>query len=178
MLTKRVFWLILLLLGGAGSFVYGSLFHSITIYEEKDREVTIAVPVLPGMEEAAAGLPSQTPSPNETENPSPLPAGGAVHEKDPFQAASSGVDHEKDPFHSSLSPADSSELDKNPAETPNEPPPGLEMTSKKVTEKVLEAVVDPEGAIVRDATIGGVTRLADGRLKRTYSGLPPSLCPT
>ena len=156
MLTKRVFWLILLLLAGPAAFVYGSWFHWITIYEEKDREITIDVPNLPGMEGAGTTCPRQRLRRTRRRNRRPLrPA--ADPEKNPFESPPDRADAEQNPFES---------------------PPGVEMTSKKITAKVLEPVVEREGAIVRDVTIGGVVRLADGRLKRTYSGVPPSLCPT
>jgi hypothetical protein len=35
-----------------------------------------------------------------------------------------------------------------------------------------------EPAIIRDATVGGLVRLDSGAIKRTYSGKPPSACPT
>ncbi len=35
-----------------------------------------------------------------------------------------------------------------------------------------------EPAIIRDATVGGLIRLDSGAIKRTYSGKPPSACPT
>jgi hypothetical protein len=35
-----------------------------------------------------------------------------------------------------------------------------------------------EPAIIRDVTVGGLVRLDSGAIKRTYSGKPPSTCPT
>lgn len=35
-----------------------------------------------------------------------------------------------------------------------------------------------EFVIVRDVTIGGLIRLGNGNIKRTYAGQPPALCPT
>ncbi len=54
------------------------------------------------------------------------------------------------------------------------PPPELQ----KVKQKVYVGTQEPELALVRDVTIGGLERLASGELRRTYSGAPPSLCPT
>jgi hypothetical protein len=54
------------------------------------------------------------------------------------------------------------------------PPPGL----TKVKEKVLVTVEEPEWVLIREVTFGGVTLLSSGVLRRTYSGAPPSLCPT
>jgi len=44
----------------------------------------------------------------------------------------------------------------------------------------LDRVVEPEHKLVLEVTRGGVIRLDDGRIKRTYnsSGAPPSGCPT
>jgi hypothetical protein len=53
------------------------------------------------------------------------------------------------------------------------PPP-----SQKLKQKVLVGNDEPETAIVRDVTIGGLVLLSSGELKRTYTGAPPSLCPT
>lgn len=47
----------------------------------------------------------------------------------------------------------------------------------KIIKTVLVDRQEPETAVVRDVTIGGL-RLDSGQLKRTYSGKPPSLCPT
>jgi hypothetical protein len=35
-----------------------------------------------------------------------------------------------------------------------------------------------EPAMVRDITVGGLERLGDGEIKRTYSGEAPALCPS
>jgi len=45
-------------------------------------------------------------------------------------------------------------------------------------EPAEEAITVTEWDLVRDATVGGIVRLADGRLSRTYVGKPPSACPT
>ena len=57
-----------------------------------------------------------------------------------------------------------------------ETPPGMRL--EKVTEKYVESSDEPEWAIIREVTFGGVVRLANGDLKRTYSGKPPALCPS
>jgi hypothetical protein len=107
----RIVAMILLFLGAVGSLLYGAIFHPITVEEEKEREISIMVPALPG-----------------------------------------------------------------PEESPPELPPGMKM--EKVTEKYVESIEEPEWAIVREVTFGGVVRLANGELKRTYSGKPPALCPS
>ena len=40
------------------------------------------------------------------------------------------------------------------------------------------SVDESEAKLIREVSIGGVTLLASGLLRRTYSGEPPSLCPT
>ncbi|MHC4459800.1 MAG: hypothetical protein ACYS6W_07450 [Planctomycetota bacterium] len=35
-----------------------------------------------------------------------------------------------------------------------------------------------EPTIIRDTTVGGLVRLDSGAIRRTYSGKPPSSCPT
>jgi hypothetical protein len=45
-------------------------------------------------------------------------------------------------------------------------------------EKVLVAISQPERRLIRDVTVGGLTRLNNGQIKRTYSGDGPALCPT
>jgi hypothetical protein len=59
-------------------------------------------------------------------------------------------------------------------------PPGFgppsQLTKRKV--KILVSEDEREPAIIREVTIGGVVLLGPGKLKRTYSGKAPSLCPT
>jgi hypothetical protein len=57
-------------------------------------------------------------------------------------------------------------------------PPVPDMKMETVTESYIESQSESEWTIVRETTIGGVARLANGLLKRTYSGKPPALCPT
>jgi hypothetical protein len=54
------------------------------------------------------------------------------------------------------------------------PPPVL----AKVKEKIIVTEEESEPTLIREITFGGITRLASGVLKRTYSGAPPLLCPT
>ena len=55
-----------------------------------------------------------------------------------------------------------------------QPPPII----RKITRKTRLTREEPEPALIREVSIGGVTRLASGELRRTYSGKAPSLCPT
>jgi len=43
-------------------------------------------------------------------------------------------------------------------------------------QEVLETFL--EHVLVRDVTVGGIDRIGDGSLKRTYTGKPPQQCPT
>ena len=55
-------------------------------------------------------------------------------------------------------------------------PPRMRMQTVKVTTEETIQLAEP--AMIRDATIGGIVFNDAGKLKRTYSGKPPSLCPT
>ncbi|MFZ5831871.1 MAG: hypothetical protein ACOY3P_17430 [Planctomycetota bacterium] len=55
------------------------------------------------------------------------------------------------------------------------PPPPI----RKTVKVLLRTTTDTrEPQLVREITFGGVIRLANGELKRTYTGHAPSLCPT
>ncbi len=54
------------------------------------------------------------------------------------------------------------------------PPPELQT----VTQLMLISKKEPESRAVFEITIGGLALLETGELQRTYSGVPPSLCPT
>ena len=64
---------------------------------------------------------------------------------------------------------------RQPPRPPLPAPPPIRRT---VTIQVRTAVDTREPKLVREITFGGVTRLANGELKRTYSGQAPALCPT
>jgi hypothetical protein len=54
------------------------------------------------------------------------------------------------------------------------PPPFLD----KIKETVVITEPASEASLMREVSIGGVTLLAEGILRRTYSGDPPLLCPS
>lgn len=54
------------------------------------------------------------------------------------------------------------------------PPPELQ----KVKQVVLISKEEPESRVVFEITIGGLALQETGELQRTYTGAPPSLCPT
>jgi hypothetical protein len=53
-------------------------------------------------------------------------------------------------------------------------PPDVLLPSLARTVEVLQS----ESRLIREVTVGGVARLPDGRIKRTYTGSAPSQCPT
>ena len=57
---------------------------------------------------------------------------------------------------------------------PVQPPP--ELAKRKV--KVLVTEVEREPVVIWEVTIGGLALAEPGTIERTYSGKPPSLCPT
>lgn len=45
-------------------------------------------------------------------------------------------------------------------------------------DKKTSHIVMTEPQVVRDVTVGGLTRLDSGIIQKTYSGKPPQACPT
>jgi len=167
--VKRVAAAILLFVVSVALFAYGAARHRVTVYVEEEREVSVLIPAplgggfggpmpspsapgdaqTPGPDGSASQNPFETPSAGGDQNPFATPGDAG----NPFQASPSGIGSDAGPM-----------------------PPDLRM--QKIREKVLVPHDEFEGAIVRDVTVGGVILLPDGILKRTYSGRPPSLCPT
>jgi hypothetical protein len=60
------------------------------------------------------------------------------------------------------------------------PPPWLALPPElaKIKDKVILTEATSEPTLIREVTFGGVKRLSSGVLWRTYTGDPPSLCPT
>ena len=181
-----------LVLLGVAAVVYGGWFRSLEVLEDKEREISIFVPPalggsapfdlpLPNSssdrdaadEESSAdkgpssGNPFEPSMPNESaakdagENPI------APQDKPASAAADSG-----NPFESS-----SSDEQERPGDA-RDPFAADALAKETVVERYTVAVADPEWRLVREATFGGITRLENGELKRTYSGKPPALCPT
>lgn len=149
--------LVILFLGGLAAILYGSLWHVATVEVEKTREISIAVPTLGGFAEPSSqhGGP-----PNAIPPQQPWNNGASPDDIDPFGGGNQPPGME------------------NPFEQPAARQPAPSMKFETVTEAYVEASEEPEWAIVHEVTVGGVVRLANGRLKRTYTGKPPSLCPT
>jgi hypothetical protein len=150
-LAKRQLRPIALLLCAGGALWYGGAFHTVQIFEPHEREISLPVPTLFGPGDAPAGEPLSS-------------DGTPAEEADPFASPPASP------------PANPAQPQVKPAENRPAPPP--EAAVQKLTEEYLVACEVSEWAITRDVTVGGLTRLPDGELRRTYSGKPPSLCPT
>jgi hypothetical protein len=160
---KRDVWPIILLLTGSGALLYGSFFHVVMVAEEKEREVSIAIPAISGLAE------------RPPENRGQVEAGATEEERG---AGDGGTSVDGDPFRSPPVGGNQPGNPENPFESPSVSPMLPATRFEKVTEKFLAARAEPEWVIVREVTVGGVTRLDSDQLKRTYSGKAPSLCPT
>ncbi len=170
MAFKRMVLPLVLLSFGAGMLVYGAVFHAVTILEEEETELSI--PIL-----APFGA--------------PMSFGADEYPVDPFDhdfhAPDDGSFAERDPFDQGAWPPDA--MEENPFAVPPEQrgdlppeepwfPDPHGMMFETVTQITLIARMEREWVLVREVTIGGVARLENGELKRTYSGKPPALCPT
>ncbi len=135
-----------MLLCGSGTLGYGGLFHTALVCQQQEREISIPVPTLFGLGD------------KPLEKPVTLPEeSSSTEDVDPFRG----------PPEEPLPPQ---------ARDAEAPPPSSDVTFVKVTEKYWETRQEPEWTITREMTVGGLTRLANGQLRRTYSGKPPSLC--
>ena len=176
-ISQRTAGSIFLLLAGSGSFLYGSLFHTVTVQQPKTEEVRVAIAA-----PLNSAAPADTPSAAEDARPGPSedaagrPAAKAPPPGDPK------ADDADNPFEvPAARRGGKASASENPFEPPPDPDPPLappELQFETITQTSLVAQDDPERAIVRDVTVGGVVRLANGQLQRTYSGKPPALCPT
>jgi len=213
-MTKRVVPPIVLLAAGVGMLFYGVLCHRVSVVQDKEVTVKVAVrqPFMPGMPfeepfpEDEAGPPDE-PSPSETpgaeESPFETPA--AKEEKSPFETPDAEREEEEEsPFETPAPEEEESPFEAPPAEEPSlmerfapDGEPGPEgppfgdpgplfppdpfggppqFVEHTVTERVIHEESEP--ALVREVSISGVVRLANGELKRTYSGKPPDFCKT
>lgn len=181
-MRSRIVYPILLLLTGSGSLLYGLLFHAVTVYSEEESEVAIAYPT-----PFAPVATSHGPSSDGKESPLGQPSGADRSSR----GAPAGPDRvteadEVNPFETPPAQGIHEEMkdtsSENPFETPSEAdrqiPLPSDVTIERVTEKTLVFQEEREHVIVREVTVGGIARLADGQLRRTYTGQPPSLCPS
>jgi hypothetical protein len=155
-MVKRAACLTLLLLGGSGAILYGTLFHRMPVLV--DKEIEVDVPTLPGLEASPAGPSGSHATLRPPRAGPPRSDHSRTDDGDPF----------RDPLPETAGPGDS----ENPFDRPPLPPAGLAVKRQKIT--CSEAQLEPEWVIVRDAAVGGIARLANGELKRT----PGGGCPT
>ncbi len=179
----RVLPPVALLCLGAGMLVYGSVFHSLTILEEEEIELSIPIPAPFAPPVFDDGFQPVDPFDHGMQPPGQDPF--APHDPfapmDEFDPAE-GVN----PFEPGDGPPDAMEQDPYAGqELPEELPPEEPwfpdphgMMYQTITQINLNALIEPEWVLVREVTVGGVARLENGELKRTYSGKPPALCPT
>ena len=59
-------------------------------------------------------------------------------------------------------------------------PPGFPGPAVEELPELVEIIIleESEPELIREVSFGGVVRLPSGEVKRTYSGRPPSQCPT
>ena len=154
-LLRAVLPLVLLACGG-GLLVYGLGHHTAAVFMEQEIEIDLAPP--PGMEPpGGAGF-----GPPAFEPPGWGPPGfGPPGEGFDPAFGGSDVPGFGDPALAGPPPWLA-------------PPPELAKVKQMIvlTEQVAEWV------LIREVTFGGVRRSSSGELWRTYTGTPPSLCPT
>jgi len=188
----------LLLLAGTGSLLYGVMFHRLPVLVE-EKTVTIRIPIPSPFGAFPPGeppLPGETPAVEE-ENPFQVSAPGeesppaAGEEANPFES----LPPDEEPVPGDTPAAEEGEepglglsgamerYEEQPPLFPPDPfgPPGAlggppAYIEEEETERIFQD--EPEWKLIREVSVGGVTRLANGELKRTYSGQPPSVCPT
>jgi hypothetical protein len=165
-MTRTVVALLLALIGSFW-LGYGLFFHRMTLEETKQREVPVAISMSFGIEEATPEFEGEGKAPSEK---SPEPAGGTVSD-------------EVDPFRSPTTNDKATGDAENPFEgrpdvsnAPSTNAPGVKFEKRTVDE--VECHEESESTIVREVTFDGVALLANGHLRRTYSGKPPKACPT
>ena len=141
----------IVLLAGIAAVVYGAVYHSQPVTEEQEIEITLAPP--PGF-----GAPPGFGPPMDDGFGSPMDDGFGPPMDDGFGP-----------------PMDDGFGDPGMADPFGMPaPPFLE----KIKETVIITEPESEASLMREVSIGGITLLAEGILRRTYSGDPPLLCPS
>ena len=150
---------ILLFIGGIASVTYGVRYHTEEVFREKEIEISLAPPEMPppGFEDQGG---------SEGQEGSDDPGGFGAPEGFGGPGGGDGFNDPggfDDPMGFGGPPADMFA-----------PPPEMQ----KIKQIVLVSAEEPETALVRDVTFGGLKLLESGELQRTYTGKPPSLCPT
>ena len=138
----RTIELVLLLLAGSGSLFYGLFFHGATVEETKQREVSVAVSTMGGMDES----PPEKSGGSESAPPETRPeakSGADSDEVDPFQSPppSKGEKLAGDAVNPFESPADAAGL------------PGVKY--EKITEDYVEVHEEPEWVLCARSDLRG-----------------------
>ena len=147
-ILQRGFLPIVMVALGVASLLWGAARHTLEVYEEQEIEISIAPP--PEMMQSMA--------------PPAFPTG-------PEQGMGQGF--LGDPAFGDPAFGAPPDMGGMPPFIAG-PPPELQ----KVKQIVMISKEEPESRVVFEVTIGGLALLETGELKRTYSGAPPSLCPT
>jgi hypothetical protein len=189
--AKRIAPPLVLLAAGAGLLVYGAAFRRLTVHAEQEVEVQVVVPTpfgpllpfdrpLPGDDPLGDAVPERDEGSPEDVDPfasprerDPFAAPAEPPERDPFAAP---AEPERDPFASPAEAPEPKPFASPPPESADHDPFAAFFEKRTPTELVSRE--EPEWVLVFEATIGGVVRLANGDLKRTYIGEPPGVCPT
>ena len=179
---RRIALPILVLAAGIAFLVTGAALHRTPVAEEKTRTVTVAIATPYDFVDVPAS--SEPQSPDKHAEPQDMPAkAGETDDRNPFETPGEGKDRAKqseNPFEPA--PPATSFFDRtappSPAAAASDASLPAGMAKKDIEEKYVDVRNEPEWVLVREITIGGVARLANGQLKRTYSGKPPALCPS
>jgi hypothetical protein len=163
----------IVLLAGIAAVVYGAMYHTQTVTVEQEVEIDLGPP--PGFGDPLLddgfGPPADDgfgPPPDDGFGPPP---------DDGFEPPMD--DGFEPPMDDGFGPPPDAGFGPPPgdgfgAPGMGAPPPFL----TKIKETIIVPEEESEASLIREITIGGVTLLAEGILRRTYSGEPPSLCPT
>ena len=156
---QRIVPSLVVLCSGVALLGYGTMFRTVVVFREEQTEHSIPVPA-------------------------PFFSPFSQLEQEPFSPAFESVN----PFEQQRSPQEVGE--RNPFESPwkesndvaDEPSVDREDPLGVVFETVTQidwiGYDEPEWALVREVTVGGVARREGGGLRRTYQGQRPLLCPT
>ncbi len=143
---------ITLLAGAVASLIYGAKYHFVTVFQEEETEISITLQPPPPL-----GMPGELPF-------------GTPGARSPFDEM---------PPPGMEQPFDEPESADPAAPYVEPPPPELAPPLQSIKQKVIvtEEKDESELTLIREVTFGGIA-LRDSELWRTYTGQPPSMCPT
>lgn len=156
---------ILLIVAGVGTVAYGVRGHAITV-------------VLKPEEAEATAPAAQKPDAPVEEEPEIPPPPRIRPPRDPWMSPPRDPWMDgppRDPWMGAPPPEEAQPTDEPAVKEPAEEKPAEKPVEQKTSE-------DLEPVIIRDVTVGGVSRSDTGEIFRTYvadaGGKPPALCPT